>query len=134
MKNWLCRNATCRRLTASGVLASLSQIVPFSAAAVDFPAGFPKAELFGHEFESVDVLWLAVCAGFAFTAWFGLRAATRMRDDDTVTKLEAQITDLRAALDRSEAMLGSDIGPGGNGISTSGSTASRTARRSPRSE
>ncbi len=108
MKNWLCRNANCRRLTASGVFASVWQIAPHSAHAFQFPAEFPRAQLFGYEFESIDVLWLAICAGFAITAWFGLRAATKMRDDDTVDKLKAQITELRAALDRSESMLGAD--------------------------
>ena len=92
----------------SGVFAAVWQIAPCSAHAFQFPAEFPRAQLFGYEFESIDVLWLAICAGFAMTAWFGLRAATKMRDDDTVGKLEAQITELRAALDRSESMLGAD--------------------------
>ena len=93
-----------RRLLASGLL--VPAWLGFPAAAVAFE--MPKAELFGREFETVDILWLAVCAGFAITAWFGLRAAMKMRDDDTVGKLESKIAELRAALDRSEAMLGSD--------------------------
>ncbi len=68
----------------------------------------PAANLFGQTIETRDVLWLAVTGGFAVTAWFGLRAAMKMRDDDTIKALEKNISELRAALDRSEAMLGSD--------------------------
>ena len=68
----------------------------------------PTARLFGRDIASADILWLAVTAGFAATAWFALRAAARMRDDSTIAGLQAKIAELRAALDRSEAMLGSD--------------------------
>ncbi len=86
---------------------------PLAVACAAFPVpafafDLPTASLFGTSFETKDILWLAVTGGFAVTAWFGLRAAINMRDDDTIGSLETKIIELRAALDRSEAMLGSD--------------------------
>jgi signal transduction histidine kinase len=100
----LCRIADKKRLMASSLLTAACAVLPTAAFAIDLPS----ANLFGQTIETKDVLWLAVTGGFAVTAWFGLRAAMKMRDDDTIRSLEATIGELRAALDRSEAMLGSD--------------------------
>ena len=89
---------------ATGLLASACGLLPQTAFALELPT----AQLFGRSFASADILWLAVTGGFAVTAWLGLRAAIKMRDDDTIKSLETANAELRAALDRSEAMLGSD--------------------------
>ncbi|HMB47286.1 MAG TPA: ATP-binding protein [Afifellaceae bacterium] len=87
-----------------GLIAAAWAVVPGAALAFELPT----AEMLGLTVETKDVLWLAVTGGFAVTAWFGLRAAINMRDDDTIRKLEARVSELRTALDRSESMLGSD--------------------------
>jgi signal transduction histidine kinase len=87
-----------------GAIVCIGFVFPDAALAVQLPAmalGTPG-------FTLQDALWYAVTGGCAIAAVFAFIMLIRASEDDRLQSAEAQVTELRTALDRAEALLASD--------------------------
>lgn len=89
---------------AIGGLFCTAFVFPDAALAVQLPAmalGTPG-------FTLQDALWYAVTGGCAVAAIFAFMMLIRASEDDALRSAEAQVSELRKALDRAEALLACD--------------------------
>ncbi len=87
-----------------GSVFSIATVFSDAALAVQLPAmalGTPG-------FTLQDALWYAVTGGCAVAAVFAFLMLIRASEDDRLQSTEAQVTELRKALDRAEALLACD--------------------------
>jgi signal transduction histidine kinase len=87
-----------------GGVFCIGLVFPDSALAVQLPAmalGTPG-------FTLQDALWYAITGGCAVAAVFAFKMLIRASEDDRLQSAEAQVTELRKALDRAEALLACD--------------------------
>jgi PAS domain-containing protein len=88
--------------------AALSSVSAGIAAAPAAAQGLERLRFDGPGSELQDVVWIAITAGTALAALLASGLLVRFRRDDRLAAAERQVMTLRAALDRTEALLDAD--------------------------